>query len=155
MSAKKCRRSRRHRGSTAGPDRKKGGSRNKNPAVRTQTGLPPNAVFAFGKISKAVYFLVTGPGDVRSRLRSAYLPLTFVHNDMIPTELRKHFEWVMAMLNRRQPRFPWEDSLDTTLGSMQNRTGTRIAERIMYIEARYRHIIAASTAESPIPAFVK
>jgi hypothetical protein len=155
MPAKRHGRLRFQKGSARGTDRKKIGVHGNDLAATTQPGLPLNAAFAFGKISKAVYLLATEPGDVRSRLRSAYLPLAFVHRDMIPTELRPHFEWVMAMLTRRQPRFPWEDSLDTTLGSMQNRTGTRIAERIMYIEARYRDIIAASTAESPIPAHVK
>jgi len=155
MPAKTHGRLRRQKGSAKGPDRKMIGAHGKTLAATTQPGLPANAVFAFGKISEAVYFLATGPGDVRSRLRSAYLVLAFVHKDMIPTELRRHFKWVMAMLTRRQPRFRWEDSLDATLGTMQNRTGTRIAERIMYIEARYREIIAASTAENPIPAYVK
>ena len=155
MPAKRHGRLRRQKRSAGGTDRKRIGAHGKNLPATTQPGLPPNAVFAFGKISEVVHLLATGPGDVRSRLREAFLPLAFVDKDMIPTELRKHFEWVMTMLTRRQPRFPWEDSRDTTLGSMQNRTGTRIAERIMYIEARYRHIIAASTAESPIPAFVK
>jgi hypothetical protein len=61
--------------------------------------------------------------------------------EQLPLELREDFKWVMGRLTNRKARNQWESDLDATLWSIQNRTGVKIAQRIVYIEAKLRAIL--------------
>ena len=92
------------------------------------------------KFYRAVCALATGPGDVRSRLETAYLALMATPPAVLPKCLRTEYEWVLKKLTEREKVFPWEGRLQATLRSMQNRTGVKIAEKIVLIELQLRII---------------
>ncbi len=99
---------------------------------RKRTG--ERSSYALEKFSSAVRALATGPGDVRSRLLGAYLIFHTVGREDLPSSLRRDFQWIVRMLTRREPR--WKDGgrLQAPLARMQNRTGARIARKIVDIE---------------------
>ena len=94
-------------------------------------------------LNRAAYVLAIGPGDVRSRLKDAYYSLALVQQEHLPPELRKDFEWVMKSLTKPKARHSQESDLDMTLHYMQNRTGARIAQRILYIQTRLQEFLEA------------
>ena len=93
-------------------------------------------LYALGKFRRAVDYLATGPGDVRSRLRVAFEEIAPVTPADLPEHLRPDFTWIKDRLTHRQPE--WYDEKDigrlgATLKWMKNKTGVPIAERILYI----------------------
>lgn len=83
----------------------------------------------------AVEALATGAGDVRSRLRSAFYSIMPLRPDDLPAQVRADFEWVMRELTKREPTGR-EGRLNATLYRMRNRTGVRIAQRIVVVYRR-------------------
>ena len=100
--------------------------------------------YAFEKFTQAVYALATGPGDVRSRLRVAFSYFNTVKPEYLPPELRDDFRWVIDTMTRREPRYKGEGRLQASLATMQNRTGAKIAKRIVEIQDRLREIISST-----------
>lgn len=97
--------------------------------------------YALEKFSQAVHALATGSGDVRSRLRVAYAYFHTVKPEYLPADLRDDFRWVMDKLTRREPRYEGEGRLEASLATMQNRTGSRIAKRIVEIHDSLRDVL--------------
>jgi len=93
---------------------------------------PARLNYAREKFKQAVYWLAVGPGDVRSRLKIAFLEFHPVQERDIPDDLLEDFKWIKSQLTKRNP-IAQEGSLVATLKTMQNRTGAKIAERICYV----------------------
>jgi hypothetical protein len=106
--------------------------------------LTQNLSYAYEKLSQAVFLLATGEGDVRSRLRAAYLEFSAVLPDSLPENLQEDFEWIRSELTKRDARFPGDGKLDATLFRMQNRTGKKIAERIFELVQKVQRIYERS-----------
>ena len=90
--------------------------------------------YALGKLSQAVTILATGEGDVRSRLRGAYGELGCILQGDLPPPFEERLEWIRAQLTKRGPAYG-QDELTATLYRMRNRTGSRIAARLVSLEA--------------------
>lgn len=91
--------------------------------------------YALEKLSIALRSLATGAGDVRNRLRSAYLTFHPVKERDFPPHLQADWRWVMAQLTRFGPIMNHKGevgtgSVDHTLSRIKNSTGTKIAEKI-------------------------
>jgi len=95
----------------------------------------PELHYAYEKFSQAVYLLAIGPGDVRSRLRKAYIEFSLVPEKAIPEPLVEDYQWIMKKITKHDP-IAGESRHIATLERMQNRTGAKIAERICYLTSR-------------------
>jgi hypothetical protein len=98
---------------------------------------PPGICHAWEKFYLGVTELVEGPGDVRSRLKAAYLNhLWGLHSDEVPSDLRADYEWIVHMLTKRKRQSrAGQTELDASLEQMRNKTAAEIAKRIfrMYL----------------------
>lgn len=96
--------------------------------------------YALEKLSLAEYELAVGPGDVRSRLRSAYKYLSPIFKMDFPPELQDDWLHIQNQLNTRTSKWQGtefdEGSFRATLNRMRNSTGSKIAARI--IDLKYR-----------------
>ena len=121
--------------------------------------------YASEKFLNAVYFLVIGKGDVRSRLLSAWEGSLWVLTpEHLPEKLRKDFLWVTKQLHRyseswsgqlmelqqkekSDPTFKekfaylYQDPVEATLQRIKNKTGSEIASRIFAIYDSLESII--------------
>jgi hypothetical protein len=96
---------------------------------------PPGLGYAHEKFSHAVYLLAIGSGDVRSRLRNAFIHFIPVKEKDIPDELLEDFRWIIRELTKRKP-VAKEGTMTATLERMQNRTGMKIAIKIYDLASR-------------------
>jgi hypothetical protein len=106
--------------------------------------------YALGKLSQAVTILATGEGDVRSRLRRAYGELGCILSGDLPPQFEAQLEWIRAQLTKRGPA-PGQDELTATLYRMRNRTGSKIAARLVSLEAE----VAAYLNQREVPVRVR
>lgn len=102
------------------------------------TKLNPNYFYAYEKFSDALSSLATGPYDVRQRLRSAYWHFRPVNKTHLPEELHDDYQWVLNQLTRFDPVIGRDGkvlrgAVDETLDRIRNTTGSKIAQRILYI----------------------
>lgn len=96
------------------------------------------ALYALEKFSDAVRTLAVGPGDVRSRLLTASLGFHTVRAEDLPGSLRRNLRWIERMLTRSAPRWKGDGRVPASLAQMQNRTGARIARRIVDLQDALR-----------------
>ena len=111
---------------------------------------PPGLSYACEKFGLAVHALAVGPGDVRSRLRTAFMEFSAVQEKDIPDGLIEDFRWIVQELTKREPRID-EGRLDATLFRMQNRTGTKIAKRICDLSSCLDGYYSDQTKDDPRP----
>lgn len=102
---------------------------------------PQGLGYAREKFSSAVCILATGPGDVRSRLRKAFIEFSPVQESDIPDELLEDFRWIIWELTKREP-VANEGKMNATIDRMKNRTGSKIAEKIYGINSRLEEYCA-------------
>lgn len=94
--------------------------------------------FALEIFSDAVDELAVGKGDVRRRLVKAYRKLWVLQaEDAVPEEIKEDYDWIMTKLTEKE-RFPWDNNpnvgeLQATLMRMKNKTGSKIARRIVEV----------------------
>ena len=88
---------------------------------------------------RAVRHLVTGEGDARKRLWSAYVAIRHFQPEHMPEYLREDFEWVSRQVRKRDPErqdvvsgstIHEEGLIQANIRTMQNRTASKIADRI-------------------------
>ena len=95
--------------------------------------------YALQKLSDAVEVLATGPGDVRSRLYSAWLSFHTVSERHLPAELRRDLNWILHQISKTPARNKLDrGSVHATLATIRNATGVKIAKRILSLEQRLR-----------------
>lgn len=105
--------------------------------------------YAEEKFYLAYRALATGPGDVCSRLHGASLHFDTVRPEDLPPKLRRDFRWIVRRLTSREPRRIVKEtvvdgSVKASLDQMQNRTGARIAERIVKIAEALEGMVYSS-----------
>jgi hypothetical protein len=113
--------------------------------------------YALQKLADAVEVLATGPGDVRSRLYSAWLSFHTVTERHLPVELHGDLNWILHQISRIPRRNKLDrGSVQATLATIRNSTGTKIAKRILSLERRLReyHDKAPSNKRLKLPARV-
>lgn len=88
-----------------------------------------NYIYAKRKLGEAIECLVTGSGDVRSRLLVAHKKLLALSEDDFPSEL-------VAEYNQIKSEFIRCGTVAVTLREIRNATGSKIAERILNLKAR-------------------
>lgn len=96
--------------------------------------------YAHEKLTNAIRILAISPGDVRSRLASAYEEFHTLRLDNFPEELRNDYQWVIDELTKREPQYnTWselkkayvpESRVAANLRRMRNSTGSKIARRL-------------------------
>lgn len=92
--------------------------------------------YALEKLGLAVDALAVGEGDVRSRLSAAYMEMVAVSTRDFPEPLRAEFEDIKYQLTKHPKRYDDDSAIHHTLSRMQNRTGSKIAQRIVELESR-------------------
>lgn len=90
-----------------------------------------DSYYALEKLNQAVRLLAIGEGDVRSRLNEAYLVFHPVQERDFPDHLKKDWMWICEQLTRFEPPYEGRGRVEYTLSKIQNRTGRKIAERIV------------------------
>lgn len=89
--------------------------------------------YARGKIREALRSMTVGSGDIRERLRDAYLVFHVVQVEDLPAPLQKHYRWVVEELTWRSARHQMEGTLDATVWQMRRQTGAKIGQRLQDI----------------------
>lgn len=105
-------------------------------AISFEATMQPSAEYAYDKLTEAVYFLATGPGDVRSRLVDVYLMLHTARNAKLPPQMVAEIEAILSQLTVRRETINRRGEielgrLDATLQRMKNATGAKIAKRVV------------------------
>lgn len=100
--------------------------------------------YALETLGHAVYYLAVGGGDVRKRLKTAYMEFHPISEDDFPPNLREDWKWIIKQLTRYGPvrrsnGAVWIGAADNTLSRIKNSTGAKIAQRIVALEAELRN----------------
>ena len=101
--------------------------------------------YADEKLSKAIRLLAILPGDVRSRLLSAFMEFHTLNDADFPPHLQRHYQWVMKQLTKCGPVLDnkgkvYRGSVEHTLSRIRNSTGAKIAERLLMLHDRIQEI---------------
>jgi hypothetical protein len=86
--------------------------------------------YALEKLAAAVHSLAVGPGDVRSRLYSAFVDIFILTPEDFPPSFRRRYRSIRYQLSKRQARGR-EGRVVATLSRMRNSTGSTIARKIV------------------------
>lgn len=96
-------------------------------------------LYALEKFLQAERALCEGLGDIKERLKDAYMCFHPVRKEDLPEELRGDYQWVIDQLTKK-PQLVAKDSdfvvsgsVDQTLHLMRRKTAANIAERIRHI----------------------
>jgi len=96
-------------------------------------------LYALEKFLQAQRALCEGLGDIKERLREAYMCFHPVRKEDFPDDLMSDYQWVIDQLTRKPPLVAKiggavvSGSVDQTLHFMRRKTAADIAERIRYI----------------------
>jgi hypothetical protein len=109
--------------------------------------------YALEKLSLAVFYLAIGQGDVRRRLKSAYMKFHPVTRDDFPPHLRDDWDWIINQLTRFGPVNHPDGtvvigSVDNTLNRIKNSTGAKVAEKIVSLQSELEDYVAKERAKS-------
>jgi uncharacterized protein YjbJ (UPF0337 family) len=96
--------------------------------------------YALEKLSTAVHSLAVGKGDVRNRLRGAFMSFHPVQESDFPEHLKAKWRWIKGELTKFGPIVDddgkvVDGSVDHTLSRIKNSTGRRIAEAIVSLQS--------------------
>ncbi|MDE0504491.1 MAG: hypothetical protein OXI86_10455 [Candidatus Poribacteria bacterium] len=105
--------------------------------------------YALGNLEQAVYSLTVGEGNVRQRLLNAHSILIAVFEDDFPEHLVEDWKWVQEQWTRFGPVMTpngevFLGSVENTLRRIRNRTGARIAVRLVTLRNDLRAYLAGS-----------
>ena len=86
------------------------------------------------ELREAVKILATGEKDVRKRIVSIAAIAKLNENDF-PNELKEDWNWIIKNMTKEEPRYLSNgkmlfSSIENTMKSIHNSTGSKIAERI-------------------------
>jgi hypothetical protein len=109
--------------------------------------------YALEKLSLAVHDLAVGQGDVRRRLKNAYLEFHPVSKDDFPPHLRDDWDWIIKQLTRFGPIRHADGkviigAVDNTMSRIKNSTGTKIAEKIVALQSELEDYVTEQTARA-------
>jgi hypothetical protein len=85
--------------------------------------------YAFAQLSEAVRLLCVEPGTVKNRLWSAFQVINKIDINSLPDSVREN----LSMANKEATKFTknGKPDLQSTLNRIHNKTGTKIASRIL------------------------
>ncbi len=109
--------------------------------------MPGDPRYAVAKLGDAIYELARGPGDVRSRLLTAYMCFHPVSQQDFPEHLTADFAWIMNELTKFESPYEWKGDVDHTLTKIRRKTGVRIAERIIRLESELSSYLTEQDCE--------
>lgn len=109
---------------------------NKQPFLTSKMTAPAKQDYVTEKMTNALLCLATHPGDVRCRLVAAHHAIRNLRETDFPAELQEDWRWVIEQLTRHGPGTNLnadviKDPAQNTMARVQNKTGVKIAERIM------------------------
>jgi hypothetical protein len=87
--------------------------------------------YAQEKLAAAICSLQLGPGDIHSRLYSAFMSFHVLQPRHFPAPLGTHFAWIMSELTSRPARHRLQGSVNASLAGMRKDRAVRIAERLV------------------------
>ena len=111
-------------------------------------------IYLYKQFSEAVRILATGPGDIRSRLHTAWRgQLYLIEPDKINIKYRDDMKWIINQLHKYEEYWPgqlselkdreskdptykekyshqYPDPVEATLSRIKNKTGVKIAWKI-------------------------
>ncbi|MYB50490.1 MAG: hypothetical protein F4X72_14700 [Dehalococcoidia bacterium] len=87
----------------------------------------PNLFYAMEKITNSMSTLATSPGRIKERLRSAFLELHLISDD-IPASLQADYQWIIQELTKAPDQ--GQGSVVATLEEMSEDHAVEIAKRI-------------------------
>jgi|Laugresbdmm110dd_1035094.scaffolds.fasta_scaffold41719_1 hypothetical protein len=91
--------------------------------------------YTLEKLGVAIEQLATLPGDVRERLKEAFLVFHTLTDKDFPSNLKADWLWVMAELTKYgavldHKGVPMIGSVENTMKKIRKATGTKIAQKI-------------------------
>lgn len=93
--------------------------------------------YARQKLRETIYSLATGPGDIRKRLTQVYNGFSYIKKTDFPKELQSDWEWIQKELKKFGPiindGFVSRSAVENTCNRIKNKTGVKIAEKILKI----------------------
>ena len=107
--------------------------------------------YALGNLEHAVYRLTVGEGDVRRRLLDAHSILHPVTEADFPPHLVDDWRWVEQEWSRFGPLYApdgtvWRGAVEHTLDRIINRTGAKIAVRLLSLRNDLRTYVEEQIA---------
>ena len=108
--------------------------------------------YALGNLEQAVYSLTVGEGNVRQRLLNAHSILIAVFEDDFPEQLVEDWKWIHEQWTKFGPIMTSDGevflgSVENTLRRIRNRTGARIAVRLVTLRNDLRAFLADAGTE--------
>lgn len=96
--------------------------------------------YALEKLSAGTHALAVGRGDVRDRLRAAYLEFYPVQERDFPDHLKEKWRWIKSELTKfksvtDESGKVLQGAADHTLSRIKNSTGQQIAEAIVSLQS--------------------
>ena len=98
--------------------------------------------YALQKLELAILDLATGPGDIRSRLKSVYKEhLHIINENDFPDSLKPEWNAIKKALTKKGPLRDEDGevitgSIDRTLHRMWNKTASKIANNMLVLRDR-------------------
>jgi len=104
----------------------------------TTQPLNGTPTYALQKLVEAMQSMATGPGDVRERLLSASLSITFLTEGDFPEHLQADWRWVYYQLTKFDAAYDYagkmiRGSVEETMRRIKRATGVKIAQRLAHI----------------------
>ncbi len=123
-------------------------------ALRQSPPLPPvtraqwnRLTYAREKLGAAVEVLATSPYDVKGRLHAAWEGFVRAKCSEYPPHLRAIYDEIFASLTRKPPAEFANTRIGATLHRMHLTTASRIAARIVSLEAQLDYFLRHSVAD--------
>ena len=90
------------------------------------------------KLNISIEQLATGKGNVRERLKTAYMTFHTLQKEDFPSELQKDWEWIINQMTKFGPVLGEDESIlqgsvENTMHRIKNLTGEKIAKRIFML----------------------
>ena len=90
------------------------------------------------KFDISIEQLATGKGNVRERLKTAYMNFHTLHKDDFPLALQKDWEWIVNQMTKFGPVLEEDESIlqgsgEITIHRIKNLTAEEIAQRIFML----------------------
>lgn len=100
--------------------------------------MPGPWYYADEKLSRVVYTLAIGRGDVRSRLLEAWSQIWVLSPAVVPPELHEDLACVKRQMTRFEPTSTRRASVEETMMRIRNATGEKIAQRLFDMYSRLK-----------------
>lgn len=103
--------------------------------------LHPNAIYMFKHLHNAITELVTGGGDIRTRLIYAGEHFTCMAIEAVPAHLQPLAQEIRDYLTehkaQRGASYPYDSDVAVTMKRRRNRTAVRAAEKMWSLYHQY------------------